>query len=546
MAVSWRTRGLAVKLLIPLLGIVLLIVSIEWTLAGRRHRKDLENVVFRSAERLADVVRRSGRSSMLRNNREQIREIMDTIAAEPGIVRLRIFDQEGRISYSTDGKEKGHVVFSSPKGCGRCHPDESPTAMPQVRRCSRTFREEDGSRTAGIIQPILNEPSCYEAECHAHPPDLKTLGFVDVNVSLEEVDRFAAEIRSHRIIGLILVLLSVSGVVVLFIIWMVDRPIQRLLEGTERVAEGNFDHTIPITTRDELGMLAAAFNDMARRVQTSIQVMQNWNEVLQKRVEEQTGELKRTQEHLYRMDRMATLGKLSAMIAHEINNPLTGIRTSAKLLQRRSQKGTGSCGEEDLQHLSLIERESARCGEIVKDLMDFSRKAALRLEMEDAGHLTTEALRLVQHRLDEQGIQPKTAFSEDLPKVSCSGQQIVQALLAILINASEAMPDGGIVELRTGADSILDEVWISIMDDGAGMDGETLKHAFDPFFSTKEEVHGVGLGLAVAHGIVRRHGGRIEVTSEPAKGSVFTVHLPLTPPDTPKEESGFSNVESKT
>lgn len=322
----------------------------------------------------------------------------------------------------------------------------------------------------------------------------------------------------------------VSAVVVLFILLWVNRPMRNLLEGTRRVAAGDLDHAIPITSHDEMGRLAAAFNDMTRRLKESMQVVQHWNEALQRRVDEKTEELNQAQRHLLRVERMATLGKLAAIIAHEINNPLAGIRTYAKLLKKRAERSERAFTEEDGRQLGFIESEAARCGEIVKGLLEFSRKAPVRLARQDISALAEEALRLVQHRFTLQGVEVRKDLKEDLPEFSCSGQQVVQALLAVLINACEATPGEGAVEVGTGAELDGQGVWVRVKDCGVGMDEATQERIFEPFFSTKESASGVGLGLAVVYGIVTGHGGRIDVESKPKEGTAFTLRFPLEPP----------------
>jgi two-component system NtrC family sensor kinase len=233
---------------------------------------------------------------------------------------------------------------------------------------------------------------------------------------------------------------------------------------------------------------------------------------------------------------MATLGRLAAIIAHEINNPLAGIRTYAKLLRKRLAKQNNTLGEEDVRYLALMESEAARCGDIVNDLLKFSRKQPLRLERHDASHLVEESLRLVQHRLDLQNIDVRKQLDADLPELSCNGQQIVQALIAIMINACEAMPQEGVLEVSTSLAPGKAGILFKIKDTGAGMDADTIEHIFEPFFSTKEETYGVGLGLAVVYGIVKRHGGEIDVYSEPRRGTTFTLYFPLKPIVSPPEE----------
>jgi two-component system NtrC family sensor kinase len=250
-----------------------------------------------------------------------------------------------------------------------------------------------------------------------------------------------------------------------------------------------------------------------------------WTKTLESRVEEKTAELKQAHEHLLNVERMASIGKLAAIVAHEINNPLAGILVYAKLLLK---KLAGSAGLEDAkQHLSMIASESARCGEIVKNLLQFSRQTRVNPEPNDVNEIIVQSLRLVQHKIDLMGITADLQLGGGLSQVLCDAQQIKQALVALLINACEAMKLGeGRLEMKSRRLPDLRAIEIEVTDNGVGMDEETRKQIFEPFFTTKEEGKGVGLGLAVVYGIVSSHSGEIEVKSSPGIGTTFVIRLP--------------------
>jgi two-component system NtrC family sensor kinase len=250
----------------------------------------------------------------------------------------------------------------------------------------------------------------------------------------------------------------------------------------------------------------------------------DWARTLESRVEEKTAELKQAHENLLHVERMASIGKLAAIVAHEINNPLAGILVYAKLLLK---KLGGSASEESRQHLSMIASESARCGDIVKNLLQFSRQTKVNPAPHDLNEIITQSIRLIQHKIDLMGITVESRLDESINHVVCDAQQIKQALVALFINACEAMkPQEGIlgVESRHLADR--NAVEIEISDNGIGMNDETRKQIFEPFFTTKEQGKGVGLGLAVVYGIVDAHSGEIDVRSSPGIGTTFVIRLP--------------------
>jgi len=533
-------RSLSAKLASALVVSVLAFQGGLGVVGALYQRADLNQVTSQGADRIADVVRLSVRDAMLRNDRDQLREIMRSIAREPGVVRLRVFDKSGEIDWSTEATEIGAMVDKRAEQCTACHAGDAPFQRLERTDRIRVFRPAGGGpRVMGVIMPVENEPACSAAACHFHPAEQKVLGVLDVQVSLAEADGVFAASLWRTAGGILLSVAAVTVVAVLFVVIWVERPVRALLEGTRRVADGVLDKPIAYDSGGEMAFLARSFNDMTRRLQEAMQVIRHYNETLELKVEEKTRELKSAQEHLLRMERMATIGRLAAIMAHEINNPLAGIRTYAKLLMKRADRAAAAAGgtaadDEGRRHLELIESEAARCGEIVKGLLQFSRKKPLVAEPNDLNTLAEEAMRLVQHRLDLQSVDVRRRYAAGPLSFQCSGQQIVQALLALFINACEAMPGEGVLTVETGAEE--GGVWVRVRDSGVGMDAETQARIFEPFFSTKEDAHGVGLGLSVVENIVARHGGRVDLESSPGQGAAFTLHFPPSPPPAAAED----------
>jgi two-component system NtrC family sensor kinase len=254
-----------------------------------------------------------------------------------------------------------------------------------------------------------------------------------------------------------------------------------------------------------------------------------WAKTLESRVDEKSTELKQAQEHILKVERMASIGKLAAIVAHEINNPLAGILVYSKLLLKKLGKnGAESRGPEEFkQHLSMIASESARCGDIVKSLLHFSRQTKANLEPNDINEIIRESARLVQHKIDLMSIRTDIRLDKNIRSIVCDSQQIKQALVALIINACEAMKaEEGVLAIESRRVVEQERIEIRVADNGIGMDEETKKHIFEPFFTTKEQGKGVGLGLAVVYGIVNGHAGEIEVESVPGEGTAFIISLP--------------------
>ena len=502
------------------------IFSILGYLNIRLHRKHLEQVTLANAERISDVIKRSTEYHMLHNNRVALYEQIRTTGAEPDILRIRIFNQEGRISFSTDDREVDKYVDKSAEACYRCHAKAQPLARLDRPDRFRIFKP-NGERVLGIITPIENRPSCSNAECHAHPAEQKILGVLDTHLSLAPADRQIAQdtwqMAGYTFFGVAVVVI-LTGI---FVWRLVHIPVKSLKAGTERLGKGQLGYQITVGSRDELGELAESFNRMSSDLREAREEITSWTHTLEERVDEKTRELKRANDHALQVEKMASIGKLAATVAHEINNPLAGILTYSKLL--RKWAGHTPWNEERRQEvcgaLELIESESRRCGDIVKNLLTFSRSAPMNLEWVALNPIVDRCLRLVKHQLELGNIILNAELAPDLPNVQCDAAQLEQLVLALVMNAIDAMPRGGMLSVRTQLLLEHAMVRLQVQDDGTGIAPEARDNLFEPFYTTKER--GTGLGLAISKGIVERHRGNIEVDSEPGKGSTFSVTLPL-------------------
>jgi two-component system NtrC family sensor kinase len=294
------------------------------------------------------------------------------------------------------------------------------------------------------------------------------------------------------------------------------------------VAQGHLDYVLPETTQDEIGSLAISFNLMTQELKKAQAENRQWTQTLEDRVRRKTEELQRAYRSLTQSEKMASLGKLAAVVAHEINNPLAGILTYSKLTSRLAEKGFNENRrlDEAKSYLQIIEGESRRCGGIVKNLLTFARQTPINPQRNDLNAIIERCLLLLGHQMTLQSIELQKKLDPELPPLFCDAGQVQQALLVIMLNAVEAMQHGG----RLGIESTFDTQdrmgRVMVRDDGPGIPPEVLSHIFEPFFTTKDEGKGTGLGLPIALGIVQQHGGNIEVDSTPQKGTTFTVLLP--------------------
>jgi two-component system NtrC family sensor kinase len=522
------TQTLSAKLNILLLGAMVLIFALLGYLNVRLHRQHLEQNTLLSAERISDVIKQGTTDYMLRNDREGLYRSIQTMAAEPGIEKIRIFDQEGRITYTTNSAEQNHVVDKTAEACYACHAQSQPLARLNRPDRFRIYRNVAGIRVLGIITPIENQASCSNATCHAHPAEQQILGVLDTNLSLAKADVQLAE-SSWRMIAYTGCALLLIALLSWFFVWeVVGRPVKALERGTERLAAGDLGFQIDVRSNDEIGELAHSFNAMSNQLKAEHNENVAWTRTLEQRVEQKTRELKRAHEHALHTEKMASIGKMAAVLAHEINNPLSGILTYAKLLHKwiDSDDGGKNHHRDICDSLDLIASESRRCGDLVKNLLTFSRTTPINLQPTNLNQVIDRALRLIQHQLDLGAIQVQPDLDAELPLVICDGAQIEQVLLALMMNALDAMPQGGNLWVTTKLNREDNAVRIVVRDDGCGIPPEILPRLFEPFLTTKETGRGVGLGLAISRSILERHNGDIEVQSEVGRGTTFTVTLP--------------------
>ncbi|MBI4418519.1 MAG: HAMP domain-containing protein [Ignavibacteriales bacterium] len=530
------TKLLAFRIFIIVFGVMTAGTALVTSLNVRWQTDRHMTIAVKTAARISDVIKRSTHYSMLLNRREDIYHTIRTIGNEPGIDVIRIYNKQGVVSFSTDTTQIGSAVDMNAEACNVCHrPNLPPPSSAGLTELTRTFRSAKGYGILGMITPIYNELSCSLADCHAHEPDQTVLGVLDVMLSLQDVETAMADTEDEQYLLALILVTAVSAITGLLIRITVNIPVGHLTRGITEIRKGNLSHRIPVLSKDEIGVLAESFNTMTENLQTARREITEWTKTLESRVEAKTEELRRAQQNMIHVEKMASLGRLAATVAHELNNPLEGVLTYAKLLRRKiaageiSQQQAGEIHEE----LGLIADESARCGSIVKNLLLFSKQQIGELREEDLRELIDRSIKLIDHHLQIHSIRLVLETGTEPIFIICDGHQIGQALLALEINAVESMSDGG--TLRIALQRLSDgTIEVIVQDSGSGIRDEDLPHIFEPFFTTKENGKGTGLGLAVAFGIMQRHGGSINVQSEVGRGTIFTLRFPASRPSLPE------------
>lgn len=488
--------------------------------------KDLTSSYSQNAYNISDIIKKSTRYSMMLNRSYDVHQIIKTIGTESGVEKIRIYNKLGRVVFSTDSLEISTTMNKTAEACIACHSEGKLIATLPVKDKIRFFKKQDGSRVLGLINPIYNEEDCSNSGCHAHDKNVKILGVLDVVVSMKEADEIIKSNISNMVTTSILITLVISIAIWLFISLVVNRPVKKINRGIEELGKGNLNYKIAVHSRNELGRMAGQFNDMGSKLDLAYKEIKEWSETLNEKVKEKTEELKKIYDQIIQIEKLASLGKLSATVAHELNNPLEGILTYSKLISKKLTKmQTDNEYEKILEYLCLISDESSRCGRIVKDLLLFSHRGTDEFVAEDLNAIIDKSILLINHHLEMNSIKMEKECCDKSVTMEGDSQKIQQALISLLINAIEAMPNGGTLKVKLSCDE--QNATIRIIDEGYGISEKDLPHIFEPFYSTKQKSKGTGLGLAVAYGIIDLHKGKIEVEHTSPKGTTFKITLPL-------------------
>jgi len=514
------------------LVITLTVVAFLFTfLVVRKSREELLQQAVSHAGQLSEAIINSTRFAMLENRPSFVGKIVEDVAAEKDIDKVRILSKNGTIIHSSDVAEIGSQVDQEAEACQACHLVEKKRRESPMTGRPRIFTDSDGRRLLGTTAVIRNEPSCSNGGCHVHDKSQTVLGVLDIVYPLEKIDETIRR-NTLSIIGLALLFVLSAALLVSYLVnRMIYLPLRDLEAGAGRLAAGDLADTIPVRGKDELGQLAASFNSMTRALRKSRGELQDWGRTLEEKVAEATRELQLAQAETARGEKLASVGLLAAGIAHELNSPLTGVLTFSHLV--RKQMPDGSPEAEDLD---LVIQETRRCATIIRRLLDFAREKTPEKKFSDINQLITETTQLIEQPAQVEDIEIMLNLDASLPAIWIDEDLVKQVLMNIMVNAQHAVEGNGSITISTryvpdyqsaelGAEPA-PMVEVSVSDTGCGIPEADLQRIFDPFFTTKGVGKGTGLGLSVSHGPIRAHGGAIEAESTLGQGSEFRVYLP--------------------
>jgi two-component system, NtrC family, sensor kinase len=529
--------GLAQKLILALTAIVIVVGVVAGTVSVRAQERQLLDVMIAGADQLSRGITSATWHAMRDDNRQSAYEVMRTIALKQGIEGIRMFNRDGRIMFSTHADETEQQVTKASSTCAICHGTLEPKLHVEAPSRVRIRANPAGGRMLTMVTPIYNETSCSQAACHAHPASMKVLGVLDLTLRLDSVDEKVSSARTRVFVIYSTQIVLISLLIMVFTRRVLHRPIHDLIAATESVSEMNLEQPILVThSSDELGQLARSFDAMRERLRQAVEEINQFTQKLEFKVRERTQQLETAHRKLLQTDRLASLGQLSASVAHEINNPISGVLNLSMLMQRilRDDGIPPQRVPEFRRYLGQVARESTRVGRIVSDLLAFSRRSKPQRAETDLNGIIRSTVTLISHRLRLTEVRLELDLDPSLPPLWGDASQMQQVVLNLLMNAAEATQGraGATVTVRTRASGSEAMVVLEVADNGEGITPENLNRIFDPFFTTKPEGKGVGLGLAVVYGIVQEHGGEISAASTAGQGATFTVAIPVAPAGT--------------
>ncbi len=552
-------RSFGFKLFIFIASMLFILVGVNTWYNIRTQERQLVEEVLMWTDNIAQTVKYSTRIHMLENNKEKVQETINYIAQNTEqIEQIRLFDKEGKIRKTTIQGERGEMVANQADHCSLCHIEGKFSDPTERNRHTRIMQSRSGDhRVVSLTYAIDNEESC-SIKCHQyHPETKKVLGVFEVTMSLQNVDEKIADYRRR------LILISVISFIVIIInlglmlFYFLIRPLNALLNGIHSLSVGDFKAEIPVYSNDEFGLISQSFNNMVEKLRKEVgyRKLLLYDSALpdqqkgEKTVQENEGIKHNGQGHdslgtsfeeiyeriqdqthmkLVRSVKLASLGQLSAGIAHEINNPLTAVLSYSSLLLEKAKT------PKEKKWLTVIVDETKRCRNIVAGLLEFARQSTPEKIIMQVNNIIKRSISLVENKESFHNIDIIKKFDPNLPKVKVDGGQIYQVLTNLLINAMDAMEGKGTLTVESKVHTIESKVAedrhfveISVTDTGPGISQKNMERLFDPFFTTKGPTGGTGLGLSICFGIIKRHKGNITVRSEVGKGSTFIIHLPV-------------------
>ncbi|GAB4545070.1 MAG: ATP-binding protein [Thermodesulfovibrionia bacterium] len=510
------------KLVFTTVILIIIGVGTSWfllisTLKERNIKDAVDNTILYN-----NLIMKGIHYSMLTKQRDVIQKTIDDIARERDIEVVRIFDSKGRIHYSSSHGEIGETVSMASPACRGCHTDPKRPSETLLHDRAWFINKTKEGRMLTSVLPILNEPSCYTGGCHFHPIEQRVLGILETEYSLYPLDR-EIDLLIVKTGIYAVTFISISSLILYLILRrFVLKPISTLSRAMRGVKDGDLNQSVDISAQDEIGLLTDTFNTMIADLRDARNKTEEWTKTLEEEVRKKTEELKMSQDRLIQSEKLASLGRITSDIAHEIRNPLTAIGGFARRLYRIVD------GLKEKEYAGIVIEEVNRLEKILRDILTFSREARYNLARQDINNTVKEVARIYEDLCIEHGIDMEVMLKDNLPLPLIDRDQLREALGNLISNAIDAMPDGGTLTITTDTETVHNVMYvvINVSDTGKGIPEDKINLIFEPFFSTKEIGIGTGLGLSITRTIMEEHGGFISVKSVVGEGTTMGLYFP--------------------
>ncbi|HMC83185.1 MAG TPA: ATP-binding protein [Candidatus Polarisedimenticolia bacterium] len=519
-------RGLRGKFIL-LISVLLVISSmvLGWILLVQEVHEEAEKLQSKS-KILGRNLAANGELGVYTRNREMLAARAREILAESDVAFVAIFDGRGELLFSDSRKGVRMPPLS------RLTWQESAAGTPSGPAEGEVsiYRDSTGRQEIYLFRvPVLTQRSGTVGEEIGFLPDSQPasptrwerIGSVAVGISTQIMR--GDILRLEKAMGVAtLVVIAVGILLTVLLVRVVVDPVNQLVYATRRIANGDLDILLHLSSQDEIGELARSFNQMTLKLRKSREELERTNLNLEQKVRERTQKLEETQNQLVQAEKMSVVGQLVSGVAHELNNPLAGVLGYSQLLLRMP------VGEEVRRGLEKIETEADRCKRIVQNLLMFARKHKPQKRLIDLNSVVESVLELKEYQLKVDNVKIVKDLQPNLPKTMADAGQLQQVLMNIINNAEQAMKEAKgttLLSLRSFAEP--GKVHLEIRDTGPGISPENLGKIFDPFFTTKEVGQGTGLGLSICYGIVEEHKGRIWAESRLGEGTSFHLEIPV-------------------
>jgi len=457
----------------------------------RREHTHITETSLYTADLMMSVIERSIGSSMSTGNTRDVQQILEMVGSDPRLSGVRIFHPDGRVLKSSEPNEIGRRVDPHTLGTflqGQGHD---------------IFRGPAGGEVMGVVKPIYSEHRC--APCHG--PGRRVLGVLNLDLSLDQMEAQLLETSQFFGLTMLSMVLLLTGGVSLIFHRFVRQPLKTISARMTQVEGGDLTVRLKEQSASEVSSLVVSFNSMVDRLREANDELQQYH-----------------YQQMERVDRLASVGEMSAGIAHEIKNPLAAISGAISVLSEEFDEG-----DPRREVVNKVLEQIARLDKAATDLLFFGRPGTPSFEFVDTNDLLNKTMFFVSQHPEAKNVHQNKEFTRNLPPVWVDAKQLQQVFFNIIINAIQAMKDGGTLLMQT--DMIEDRgkqvVRVMIGDSGPGIKPEVLDKIFTPFFTTKTQ--GTGLGLAICRQLIEQQGGTIDIKSRVGEGTRVLIYLPVNP-----------------